>query len=62
VRTGDADETTPGMDRPDEADAPQADGWAHWRRVILGDPYLVWHEGPDFAALLAAELTAAVLD
>ncbi len=28
--------------------------WQLWRREIFGDPYLVWHEGPEFAALLAA--------
>jgi hypothetical protein len=30
------------------------DEWARWRRDIFGDPYLVWHDGPDFTALLNA--------
>ena len=28
--------------------------WSRWRRDIFGDPYLVWHDGPDFTAMLAA--------
>lgn len=27
--------------------------WTQWRREVFGDPYLVWHDGPDFAVLLA---------
>jgi HEAT repeat protein len=30
------------------------DQWAQWRRKVFGDPYLVWHDGPDFRALLRA--------
>lgn len=26
--------------------------WDQWRRAVFGDPYLVWHDGPDFTALL----------
>ena len=26
--------------------------WDAWRREVFGDPYLVWHEGPDFTTLL----------
>jgi hypothetical protein len=29
-----------------------SDSWDEWRRDVFGDPYLVWHEGPDFARLL----------
>lgn len=28
--------------------------WRQWRRETFGDPYLVWHDGPDFALMLAA--------
>ncbi|MBL7258703.1 HEAT repeat domain-containing protein [Paractinoplanes lichenicola] len=28
--------------------------WRQWRREMFGDPYVVWHEGPQFAALLEA--------
>jgi hypothetical protein len=28
--------------------------WSRWRQEIFGDPYLVWHDGPDFSAMLAA--------
>ncbi|MGI5148075.1 HEAT repeat domain-containing protein [Plantactinospora sp. CA-294935] len=27
--------------------------WPDWRRDVFGDPYLVWHDGPDFARLLS---------
>lgn len=27
--------------------------WSRWRRDVFGDPYLVWHDGADFAALRA---------
>jgi len=27
--------------------------WAEFRREVFGDPYLVWHDGADFAELLA---------
>jgi hypothetical protein len=30
------------------------DEWALWQRRVFGDPYLVWHDGPDFTALLEA--------
>lgn len=26
--------------------------WDRWRRAVFGDPYLVWHDGPDFTAML----------
>ncbi|GIG92029.1 hypothetical protein [Plantactinospora endophytica] len=26
--------------------------WPDWRRDVFGDPYLVWHDGPDFTRLL----------
>jgi hypothetical protein len=29
-----------------------SDEWVTWRRLVFGDPYLVWHDGPDFAGLL----------
>ena len=28
--------------------------WSGWRQTVFGDPYLVWHDGPDFTNLLAA--------
>jgi hypothetical protein len=28
------------------------DSWDRWRDDVFGDPYLVWHEGPDFRRLL----------
>lgn len=31
-----------------------ADEWRRWRRAIFGDPYLVWHDGPQFTGLLNA--------
>jgi hypothetical protein len=34
--------------------AATADEWAGWARSMFGDPYLVWHDGPDFTALLRA--------
>jgi hypothetical protein len=30
----------------------ESDGWAAWSEDVFGDPYLVWHEGPDFQRLL----------
>jgi HEAT repeat protein len=33
--------------------------WHRWRREIFGDPYLVWHDGPDFTAMLDAARTDA---
>jgi hypothetical protein len=30
------------------------DTWTHWRRDMFGDPYLVWHDGPDFRRLVPA--------
>lgn len=32
--------------------------WTAWRREVFGDPYLVWHEGPEFDGLLARARTA----
>ena len=26
--------------------------WIQWRNDVFGDPYLVWHEGPEFTELL----------
>ena len=26
--------------------------WERWRREIFGDPYQVWHDGPDYTTLL----------
>jgi hypothetical protein len=31
-----------------------ADDWSRWRQETFGDPYLVWHDGPNFAAMLSA--------
>ena len=28
--------------------------YGQWRREIFGDPYVVWHEGPGFEALVEA--------
>lgn len=28
--------------------------WSQWQRDVFGDPYLVWHDGADFTALLQA--------
>jgi hypothetical protein len=30
------------------------DSWRRWRRDTFGDPYLVWHDGPDFTRLVPA--------
>jgi hypothetical protein len=30
----------------------RGDLWTRWRNDVFGDPYLVWHEGPDFTGLL----------
>ncbi|HEU5110868.1 MAG TPA: hypothetical protein VFT95_20195 [Micromonosporaceae bacterium] len=32
--------------------AGDAPAWDRWCREVFGDPYLVWHDGPDFAVLL----------
>ncbi|MEZ0092195.1 HEAT repeat domain-containing protein [Streptacidiphilus sp. EB129] len=37
---------------PDPQVGPDPD-WTAYRLAIFGDPYLVWHEGPDFTALRA---------
>ncbi|HEX6354923.1 hypothetical protein [Actinophytocola sp.] len=29
------------------------DSWNRWRDDVFGDPYLVWHDGPDFRRLLS---------
>jgi hypothetical protein len=29
-----------------------SDVWTAWRNDVFGDPYLVWHDGPDFDRLL----------
>jgi hypothetical protein len=31
----------------------RAAGWHEWRNEVFGDPYLVWHDGPDFQRLLS---------
>jgi hypothetical protein len=31
---------------------PGPSEWERWRKELFGDPYLVWHDGPDFTALL----------
>lgn len=36
------------------------DSWTVWRLEVFGDPYLVWHEGPEFDGLLARARTAPV--
>ncbi len=28
------------------------EGWAAYRAEVFGDPYLVWHDGPDFGELI----------
>lgn len=28
------------------------DAWTRWRNEVFGDPYLVWHEGPEFTELI----------
>ncbi|SCL33133.1 hypothetical protein GA0070624_4663 [Micromonospora rhizosphaerae] len=39
--------------RPGEARSPATvEEWRRWRRDIFGDPYLVWHDGPEFSRLL----------
>ncbi|RZU76363.1 hypothetical protein EV384_5011 [Micromonospora kangleipakensis] len=39
----------------DEAARPATvDEWRAWRRAVFGDPYLVWHDGPEFSRLLRA--------
>jgi hypothetical protein len=32
--------------------------WQRWRREIFGDPYVERHDGPEFAALIAAARTS----
>jgi hypothetical protein len=27
--------------------------WSRWRQEKFGDPYMVWHDGPDFTVMLA---------
>jgi hypothetical protein len=34
------------------------DPWTLWRNDVFGDPYMVWHEGPDFRRLLQLAKTA----
>ncbi|HEY7072797.1 MAG TPA: hypothetical protein VH479_21900 [Acidimicrobiales bacterium] len=29
--------------------------WGRWRRDVFGDPYLVWHDGPEFECLVRRE-------
>ncbi|MEN3612184.1 hypothetical protein AAH979_21850 [Plantactinospora sp. ZYX-F-223] len=41
--------------------------WPDWRRDVFGDPYLVWHDGPDFTRLLTVardepDVVARMLD
>ena len=28
------------------------DAWTQWRNDVFGDPYLVWHDGPEFTELI----------
>lgn len=32
--------------------------WTRWRNDVFGDPYLVWHEGPEFTELRRRAATA----
>jgi hypothetical protein len=32
--------------------AEASSNWESWRLAVFGDPYLVWHEGPDFDKVL----------
>jgi len=41
------------MAEPNSA-IPSTKEWEQWRRGMFGDPYIVWHDGPDFTALLHA--------
>lgn len=34
--------------------------WRQWRRSVFGDPYLVWHDGPELSALLRIARTDPV--
>jgi hypothetical protein len=34
------------------------DPWTGWRNDVFGDPYMVWHDGPDFTRLVALAGTA----
>jgi hypothetical protein len=38
---------------PSRAASPGFREWDRWRREVFGDPYLVWHDGPEFGGLLA---------
>ncbi len=38
---------------PSRAASPGFREWDRWRREVFGDPYLVWHDGPEFDGLLA---------
>ncbi len=29
-----------------------SDPWTSWRNGVFGDPYMVWHDGPDFTRLV----------
>lgn len=29
------------------------DGWEAYRAAVFGDPYLVWHDGPEFGGLIS---------
>src|SRR5262245_54439805 len=35
-----------------------ADPWTGWRNDVFGDPYMVWHDGPDFTRLIDRAATA----
>jgi hypothetical protein len=35
-----------------------ADPWTGWRNGVFGDPYMVWHDGPDFMRLVELAGTA----
>lgn len=39
------------MSRSDRPSSEERARWAAWRQGAFGDPYMVWHDGPDLAAL-----------
>lgn len=34
------------------------DSWTGWRNDVFGDPYIVWHDGPDYTRLIELTGTA----
>jgi hypothetical protein len=48
------DELTQAADDAAPDAVAQRTQWPQWREVTFGDPYLVWHEGADFTALISA--------